>query len=139
MLFHKHDPNKSLKKYSDSSYIFKFPRQCQKRSIGTKTQHGQQNHSVATGPEFPVKDAIRRLGDEELAVALVAAVDGDEEDGGAKGGEEGADGVELLGEDFEDDEGEGEEAEGGSHVGALKGPLGGTDFDESVEKGGLGE
>lgn len=82
-----------------------------------------------------MKDAICRLGDEELAVALVAAVDGDEEDGGAKGGEEGADGVELLGEDFENNEGEGEEAEGGSHVGALKGSLGGADFDESVKKG----
>lgn len=79
-----------------------------------------------------MKDAICRLGDEELAVALVAAVDGDEQDGGAKGGEEGADGVELLGEDFENDEGEREEAEGGSHVGAFKGSLGGADFDEFV-------
>ena len=72
------------------------------------------------------------LGGEELAVALVAAVDGDEEDGGAVDGEEGADGVELGREDLEDNEGEGELAEGGPHVGALKGALGSPDLSESV-------
>lgn len=75
-------------------------------------------------------DAVGGLGGEELALALIAAVDGDEEDGGAIGGEEGADGVELRGEDLEDDERKGELPEGGAHVGALKGALGGADLDE---------
>jgi hypothetical protein len=68
---------------------------------------------------------------EELAVPLVATIDGDQEDGGAVYGEEGADGVEFGCEDLEDDEGEGELAEGGAHVGAFKGPLGGPDLSES--------
>jgi len=67
---------------------------------------------------------------EELAVPLVATIDGDQEDGGAVYGEEGADGVEFGCEDLEDDEGEGELAEGGAHVGAFKGPLGGPDLSE---------
>ena len=75
-----------------------------------------------------MEDAVAGLCGEELAVALVATVDGDEEDGGAVDGEEGADGVELGGEDLEDDEGEGELAEGGAHVGALKGALRGSDL-----------
>lgn len=45
---------------------------------------------------------------EELAVALVTAVDGDQHDSGTVDGEESADGVELGGEDFKNDEGEGE-------------------------------
>lgn len=69
-------------------------------------------------------------GGEELAVALVAAVGGDEGDGGGVDGEEGADGVELGGEDLEDDEGEGELGEGGAHVGSFEGALGGADLDE---------
>lgn len=47
-----------VKYNNDSSYVFEFPRQRQKRSIGAKTQHGQQDHSVAAGPEFPVQDAV---------------------------------------------------------------------------------
>lgn len=66
-------------------------------------------------------------------MALVPAVHGDEENGSTKGGEEGADGIKLFGEDLEDDEGEGEEAQGGAHVSAFKGTLGGADFNESVE------
>lgn len=77
--------------------------------------------------------AICRLSDEELAVALVPAVDGDEENSGTKGGKEGADGVEFLCEDLEDDEGEGEEAQGGAHVGTLESSLGGANFDESMK------
>lgn len=73
----------------------------------------------------------RGRGGEELPMTFVAAVHGDEHDGGAVDGEEGADGVELGGEDFEDDEGEGELAEGGPHVGAFEGALGGADLDES--------
>jgi hypothetical protein len=45
---------------------------------------------------------------EELAVPFVAAVDGHEQDGQAVDGKQGADGVELRGEDLEDDEGEAE-------------------------------
>lgn len=66
-------------------------------------------------------------------MALVAAVHGDEENGGAKGGEESTYGVEFFGEDLEDDEGEGEETQGGAHVSTLKGTLSGADFNESVE------
>ncbi|KKP03017.1 hypothetical protein THAR02_04896 [Trichoderma harzianum] len=116
------------------SNILEAPRQRQQRRIRTETQRRQEKDRVAAGPEFPAQDAVIRLGDEELAMALVAAVHGDEENGGAKGGEEGADGVELFGEDFEDDKGEGEEAQSGAHVGAFKGTLGGADFNESVEK-----
>ena len=65
---------------------------------------------------------------EELAVALVPAVDGDEEDSGAVDGEEGANGVEFGREDLEDDEGKGELAEGGARVGAFEGALGGPDL-----------
>ncbi|RFU73889.1 hypothetical protein TARUN_8370 [Trichoderma arundinaceum] len=115
-----------------TSDILKTPRQRQQRSIRAETQSRQQNYRVAAGPEFPAQNAVRRLSNEELAIALVPAIHGDEEDGGAKGGEEGADGVELLGKDLENDEGEGEEAEGCAHVGALKGSLGGADFDEST-------
>lgn len=77
-----------------------------------------------------VARAVVGRGGEELAVALVAAVYGYEHDGGAVDGKEGADGVELGREDLEDDEGEGELAEGGAHVGALEGALGGPDLDE---------
>lgn len=115
------------------SNILEAPRQSQQRGIRAETQRRQEKDRVAAGPEFPAQDTIRRLGDKELAVALVAAVHGDEENSGAKGGEEGTDGVELFGEDLEDDEGEGEEAQGGAHVSALKGTLGGADFNESVE------
>ncbi|TFB00297.1 hypothetical protein CCMA1212_007962 [Trichoderma ghanense] len=119
------------------SHIAKLPRQPQQRCIRNQAQHRQQHHRIAARPELAPQHAVAivvgRLGDEELAVALVAAPDGDKQDGGAKGGEEGADAVELLGEDLEDDEGEGEDAEGGAHVGAFEGALGGADFDESGE------
>lgn len=115
------------------SNILESPCQRQQRRIRAETQRRQEKDCVAAGPEFPAQDAVRRLGDKELAMALVAAVHGDEENGGAKGSEEGADGVELFGKDLEDDEGEGEEAQGGAHISALKGALGGADFNESVE------
>ncbi len=74
--------------------------------------------------------ALALLAVEELAVAFVAAVDGDEQDGGAVAGQQGADGVELGGEDLEHDEGEGELRECGTHIGALEGALGRADLDQ---------
>lgn len=46
--------------------------------------------------------------------------------------EQGADGVELGGEDLQDDEGKGKLAQGCAHIGALKGPLGRANLDELV-------
>lgn len=79
-----------------------------------------------------VRLGIRFLLVKKLAIALVAAEDGDQEDGAAVGSKKRADGVELAGEDLEDDQGEGELGEGGAHVGAFKGALGGADFGEST-------
>ncbi|KAM6486124.1 hypothetical protein HDV62DRAFT_267245 [Trichoderma sp. SZMC 28011] len=115
------------------SNILEAPRQRQQRRVRAETQRRQEKDRVTAGPEFPAQHAVRRLGDEELAMALVAAVHGDKEDGGAKRGEESTDGIKLFGEDLEDDEREGEEAQGGAHVSAFKGTLGGADFNESVE------
>lgn len=112
------------------SNILEAPRQRQQRRVRAETQRRQEKDRVTAGPEFPAQHAVRRLGDEELAMALVAAVHGDKEDGGAKRGEESTDGIKLFGEDLEDDEREGEEAQGGAHVSAFKGTLGGADFNE---------
>lgn len=79
--------------------------------------------------------AVRLHVTKELAVALVPTVNGDEHDGSAVHGEEGADSVELGGEDLEDDEGKRKLGEGGAHVGALKGALSSTDLDESAGSG----
>lgn len=108
------------------------PCQDQQGGVKRKAQGGHQHDSVAAGLELAADVAVGGLGGEELAMALVAAVDGGEKDGGGVGGEEGADGIELVGEDFEDDEGKGELAEGGADVGALVGTLGGADFVELV-------
>lgn len=97
--------------------------------VGGEAEGGQQGHAVA-GRAKPLGGAVAGGdGAEELAVALVAAVHGHDHDGGAVGREEGAGGVELGREDLEDDEGEGELGEGGAHVGAFKGALGGADLD----------
>jgi hypothetical protein len=106
------------------------PREHHAGDIGRQAEEGEEGNGVAAGPELAEGHALGALGDEELAVALEAAVHGNEENGEAVDGKEGADGVELLGEDLEDDEREGELAEGGAHVGALEGALGGADFDE---------
>lgn len=111
------------------------PGQDQEGGVGGEAQGRHEEDGVAARLEAAVHDAIGVLGGEELAMALVAAVDGDEEDGGAVGGEEGADGVELGGENFEDDEGKGKLAESGAHVGALKSALGGADLDEPSGEG----
>lgn len=76
--------------------------------------------------------AVSGLGDEELAVTLVTAVDGDEQYGGAVDGKKGANSVEFGRKNLEDDEGEGELAKSGAYVGALKGPLRGAYLNESM-------
>lgn len=68
---------------------------------------------------------------EKLPVALVAAVDGDEHDGGAVDSKERADGVELGREDLEDDKRKRKLRQGCAHVCALKSALSSTDLDES--------
>lgn len=60
----------------------------------------------------------------------MSSVDGNQRDARAVRGKESADGVELGGEDAQDDQREGELAERSPDVGALKGPLCGTDLDE---------
>lgn len=122
----------------------KLPGQNKQGRVGSEAQAGEQGDAVARGAK-PLGGRLVGVGrvavaggvdvgrgEEELAVALVAAVDGDEHDGGAVDGEEGADGVELGREDLEDDEGEGELAQGRAHVGALKGALGCADLDEFI-------
>lgn len=69
---------------------------------------------------------------EKLLIPLLSPVQADEEDAHTVGGEEGADAVELGREDLEDDERKAELAEGGAHVRALEGALGGADLDELV-------
>lgn len=111
------------------------PREDEEGGVGGEAQGGHENDGVAARLEAAAQEAVLVLCGEELALALVAAVDGDEQDGDAVGGEEGADGVELLGEDLEDDEGEGELPEGGAHVGAFEGALRGADLDEPACQG----
>lgn len=127
-----------------SPSVHETPRQDQQSHVSAQAQRGQQRNGVATSPELANVRGRERRGTtaaagsngagsgsrEELAVALVPPVHGDEEDGDAVDGEEGADGVELGREDLEDDEGEGELAEGGAHVGAFERALGGADLDE---------
>ena len=111
------------------------PREDEEGGVGGEAQGGHENDGVAARLEAAAQEAVLVLCGEELALALVAAVDGDEQDGDAVGGEEGANGVELLGEDLEDDEGEGELPESGAHVGALEGALRGADLDEPACQG----
>lgn len=135
---------RQTKKKGNPPSVHETPRQDQQSHVSAQAQRGQQRNTVATSPELAnVRGRERRHGTtaagsngagsgsrEELAVALVPPVHGDEEDGDAVDGEEGADGVELGREDLEDDEGEGELAEGGAHVGAFERALGGADLDE---------
>lgn len=79
--------------------------------------------------------AVFGFGDEKLAVALIAPIHGNDKHCSAVSGKEGTDGVEFLGEDSEDDEGEGKHADAGSHVSALEGALSGSNLDEPVTKG----
>ena len=117
-------------------------RQDHEGDVRAETERGQQRDAVAAGAELVPDDdapapaaAAVRLGVgllpvEELAVALVAAEDGDEHDGGAVDGEEGADGVELGREDLEDDQSERELRQRRPHVRPLEGALGGADLDQ---------
>jgi hypothetical protein len=77
-------------------------------------------------------EAILAYLGEELAVALLAAEQTDEQHSGAVDGEQGANAVELGGKDLEDDQGKGELRQGGAHVGAFEGSLGGADLDHLV-------
>ena len=110
------------------------PREHHQGDVGAQAQGGQQHDAVAAGAELlaDLAGAGGVRGREELAVALVAAVDGDEQDGGAVAREERPDGVELRGEDLEDNQGEAELRQGRSHVGALERALRGADLDEPV-------
>ncbi|KXH37567.1 hypothetical protein CSIM01_07495 [Colletotrichum simmondsii] len=126
----------SLLPLSPLTSLHKLPRKHQKRNIRSKAQDSKHGDAIPARAELAHHAAARDAAAlvhfrtrEELAVALVPAEDGDEHDGGAVDGEQGADGVELRGEDFEDDEGEGELGEGCAHVGAFEGSLGGADFD----------
>ena len=77
---------------------------------------------------------MRRLGSKELALALVAAIEGDEKNAHSVRSEECADGVELFGENLENDEREGELAQGRAHIRALKGTLGRAYFDQPARR-----
>lgn len=70
---------------------------------------------------------------EELPVPLHASEGAHAQDTGAIDGEEGADGVELRGEDLEDDEGEAELGDGGAEVGAFECALRRSDLAEKDE------
>ena len=83
-------------------------RQHQQTRIRRHRQRRQHNNHIPTGaeplPPQPIVADLRK----ELLVPLLSSQKADEQDAGAVDGEEGADGVELCGEDLEDDEGEGE-------------------------------
>lgn len=109
-----------------------LPREHHKHDVGAEAEEGQERDAVAAGAELLVHVALAVLGGEELPVALVAAVDGDQQHAGPVQREQGADGVEVGREDLEDDEGEAELGQGGPHVRALEGALRGADLDELV-------
>lgn len=109
-------------------------RQTNQTGIRDDAQGRQHDDGVAAGAELAALEAsVVDLG-EELAVALLAAEQADQEHAGAVDSEQGADAVELGGEDLEHDQGEGELGQGGAHVGALEGPLGGAHLDHLVRR-----
>jgi len=67
---------------------------------------------------------------EELAIALLAAEETDNQHGRPVGREQGTDTVELGGEDPEHNEGERELRECGADVGSLESALGSADLDD---------
>lgn len=90
----------------------------------------QDEDDIPTGAELlPLQAIIANLR-EELLVPLLPPEPAGGEDAGAVGGEQGADAVELGGEDAQDDEGEGELRQRGADVGAFEGALGGAHFDQ---------
>lgn len=107
-------------------------RQDHEGDIGSDAQRGQDDDDIATGAEPLLPDAVGADLVEELAIALLATVGADEEHAGAVDGEQGADGVELGGEDLEHDEREGELRERRADVRALEGALCRAHFDQLV-------
>jgi hypothetical protein len=71
---------------------------------------------------------------EELALSLVSSVDGDEKNPNSVGSKEGANGVELLGKNLENDEGKGELSQGRAHIGTFESALRRPYFDEPVTR-----
>lgn len=108
----------------------KLPGEHHQHDVGAETEDGQERDAVAAGAELLVHVALVVLGGEELLVALIAAVDGDQQHAGPVQREEGADGVEVGREDLEDDEGEAELRQRRPHVCTLKGSLRGANLNE---------
>ena len=105
-------------------------RQPQKTRIRSHRQRRQHNHHIPTRPKLLLPQPILPNLGKKLLIPLLPPQQARQKNAGTVDGEEGADGVELGGEDLEDDEREGELAEGGADVGAFEGALGGADFDE---------
>jgi hypothetical protein len=115
-----------------------FPAKVHRKSDQTRvcgqTQGGQCDDRIATGTELPAMETILPNLGEELAIPLVTTEETDQEDAGGVDREQGPDAVELGGEDFQDDEREGELRQGRPDVGAFKGSLGGTHLDNLVRR-----
>ncbi|KKA20504.1 hypothetical protein T310_5492 [Rasamsonia emersonii CBS 393.64] len=114
------------------SRIVEVQRQADQTGIRGDAQGRQHDDGVAAGAELAAMQAVVVDLAEELAVALLAAEQADQEHAGAVDGEQGADAVELGGEDLEHDQGERELGQGGAYVGALEGTLGGAHLDHLV-------
>lgn len=61
----------------------KLPGEHHYHDVGAEAEEGQERDAVAAGAELLVHVALVVLGGEELLVALVAAVDGDQQHAGA--------------------------------------------------------
>lgn len=84
----------------------KSPCQYQQCHIRAETDPCEYGDGTTTGAELSLGDTVGRLGNEELAMTLVAAVGSNDENGGTIYSKQCADRIELGGEDLKDDEGE---------------------------------
>jgi hypothetical protein len=81
-------------KYATLPNLIRNPKLCNQppcedhqRDIGTQAEDGQERHTVSARPKLALPGPVDGLGSEELVVALVASVDGDEHHGNAVYGE----------------------------------------------------
>lgn len=124
--------------------ILQLRRQPNQSSISPHTQRRQHHNRIPTRPKlFPPQPILSNL-TKELSISLIPSIQAHQQDPNTVCSEEGADRVEFRSEDLEDDQGEGELAQGGTDVGSFEGTLGGAHFDESeicvrVKKGRKGK
>ncbi len=86
-------------------------------------------HRISSHSPLPTQTILPNLA-KELPITLHSPESTGSQDPGPIDSEQSPNGVELRGEDLENDEGEGKLGERGADVGALEGALSGADFDE---------